>query len=67
MGSKEGEEPPILRKQSVNLVVRSLKEPDGTTQSGYELQPGDVIKFGRIDYKVVEMQTGSDESTRKTI
>lgn len=67
MMEEEGVAPPNPKKQNINLIVRSLKAPDGKSQRGYQLQPGDVIKLGRIEYRVVEMQTGSDVSTRKTV
>jgi len=35
------------------LVVRSLKN-DAKEQCGYELEAGDVIRFGRIEYRVLE-------------
>jgi hypothetical protein len=35
------------------LVVRSLKNDDGTPK-GYKLDLGDVIRLGRIEYRVIE-------------
>jgi len=37
------------------LIVRSLKNKDGI-QKGYNLEPGDVIKLGRIEYAVIEFK-----------
>jgi hypothetical protein len=39
------------------LIVRSLKCRDGRSQRGYSLQPGDIMKLGRVEYKIVEMKT----------
>lgn len=49
------------------LIVRSLKCKDGRTQRGYTLSPGDVIKLGRIEHKVIELQSGNDASTARII
>ena len=38
------------------LIVRSLKCKDGRSQRGYSLQPGDVMKLGRVEYKIVELK-----------
>lgn len=38
------------------LIVRSLKCRDGRNQRGYALQPGDVMKLGRVEYKVIEIR-----------
>ena len=45
------------------LIVRSLKCRDGRSQRGYNLQPGDIMKLGRIEYKIVEMM--NSEGCRK--
>jgi hypothetical protein len=37
------------------LIVRSLKNEDGT-QKGYTLELGDIIRLGRIEYRVIEYQ-----------
>ena len=42
------------------LIVRSLKCRDGRSQRGYNLQPGDIMKFGRIEYRVLELQTAAN-------
>lgn len=58
------------KKQNIYLIVRSLKGQDGKSQRGYSLKPGDVIKLGRIEYKVIEVQTkaeGSDKLEVKTV
>ena len=52
--------------QSMFLVVRSLKKEDGIAQRGYKLNPGDVIKMGRVEYKVTEIKK-FDEKTRSTL
>lgn len=49
------------------LIVRSLKCRDGRTQKGYNLSPGDVIKLGRVEYRVSEMQVGNEPETVKNI
>ena len=48
--------PNYLPKQNY-LIVRSLKCRDGKSQRGYSLQAGDIIKLGRIEYRVLELQT----------
>jgi len=47
-----------LKKHNIYLIVRSLKGVDGRNQRGYELSSGDVIKLGRIEYRVAEIQNG---------
>ena len=42
-----------------HLVIRSIKEKDGKTQKGYELQAGNVLKFGRVEYRINSIRTGS--------
>jgi len=37
------------------LIVRSLKNDEGV-QKGYDLELGDVIRLGRIEYRVLEFQ-----------
>lgn len=37
-----------------HLIIRSLKSSDGKKQRGYELQIGDTIKMGRVEFKVLE-------------
>jgi hypothetical protein len=41
------------------LIIRSLKCRDGRSQRGYSLQPGDTMKLGRIEYRVLEISTRS--------
>lgn len=41
--------------QNLFLIVRSLKNEEGT-QRGYTLELGDILRLGRIEYKVVEYQ-----------
>jgi len=41
------------KTNSLFLIVRSLKNDDGT-QRGYNLELGDVIRLGRIEYRVLE-------------
>ena len=52
------------KKQNIYLIVRSLKGQDGKSQRGYALNPGDVIKLGRIEYKVIEVQTQAPGSEK---
>lgn len=40
---------------NIYLIVRSLKGHDGKSQRGFELDPGNVIKLGRIEYRVIEI------------
>lgn len=50
-------------REAAYLIVRSLKCKDGRTQRGYSLSPGDVMKLGRVEYRVAEMQIGNDASS----
>ena len=43
-----------LQDQTAFMVVRSMKDHRGR-QRGFSLKAGDVIRFGRIEYTVVEM------------
>jgi len=51
--------PPIEQydpsKQNLFLIVRSLKNEEGV-QRGYPLELGDILRLGRIEYKVIEYQ-----------
>ena len=38
------------------LIVRSLKCKDGRNQRGYSLHPGEIIKLGRVEYRVREIK-----------
>ena len=38
------------------LIVRSLKCRDGRNQRGYGLHPGEIIKLGRVEYRVREIK-----------
>jgi hypothetical protein len=49
------------------LIVRSLKAVDGKNQRGYAVSPGDIIKLGRIEYRVTECQVGVDTLSVKKI
>lgn len=42
------------------LIIRSLKCADGKTQRGYKIQMGDILKFGRAEFKVVEICTNNE-------
>jgi hypothetical protein len=42
------------------LIVRSLKNEDGN-QKGYPLEIGDIVRLGRIEYRVIEYQNHSSE------
>jgi len=57
--------PALPNKEAVHLIVRSLKCRDGRTQRGYSLAPGDIMKLGRVEYKVTEMQVGNDPSSAR--
>lgn len=46
---------PIRNTRSNYLIVRSLKCGDGRSQRGYTLEPGDVMKLGRVEFKVIEI------------
>ena len=59
------EAPKLPNKDSAYLIVRSLKCKDGRTQRGYSLAPGDVMKLGRVEYRVTEMQVGNDPSSAR--
>ena len=59
--------PSLQRQASTYLIVRSLKCRDGRTQRGYSLSPGDVVKLGRVEYKVSEMQVGNDPATARVL
>lgn len=54
-------------KRPLYLIIRSLKCKDGRTQRGYSLQPGNIVKLGRVEFKIIEVQTGNDPSTVKVI
>lgn len=47
------------------LIVRSLKNKEGL-QKGYVLEPGDILKLGRIEYAVIEYrdETGKIHSIK---
>ena len=47
------------RRHNIYLIVRSLKDNQGKSQVGYPLLPGNVIKLGRIEYRVVEIRSGT--------
>lgn len=42
-------------KQNLFLIVRSLKNEEGV-QRGYPLELGDILRLGRIEFKVIEYQ-----------
>lgn len=52
------------KKQNIYLIVRSLKGIDGKSQKGYALNPGDIIKLGRVEYQVTEF-TYQNPETKK--
>lgn len=56
----------IERRHNIYLIVRSLKGQDGKTQRGYALKGGDVIKLGRIEYKVAEVQSDKQPKAMHT-
>ena len=43
------------------LIVRSLKCKDGRNQRGYKLNPGEIIKLGRVEYRVREIKIRKEE------
>jgi len=47
------------------LIVRSLKDEDNN-QKGYNLEIGDVLRLGRIEYKVLEFQ-GNDKKVQSLL
>jgi len=53
--------------QNIYLIVRSLKAVDGKNQRGFALTPGDVIKLGRIEYRVIETQVGVNNLSVKKV
>jgi len=55
------------QNQNIYLIVRSLKAVDGKNQRGYVLTPGDVIKLGRIEYRVIETQVGGNNLSVKKV
>lgn len=55
------------QNHNIYLIVRSLKAVDGKNQRGYALNPGDVIKLGRIEYRVIESQVGTNNLTVKKV
>lgn len=56
-----------LKKHNIYLIVRSLKGNDGRNQRGYVLNTGDVIKLGRIEYRVAEIQNGQNKPISSNI
>jgi len=46
------------------LVVRSLRHYSGNT--GYQLSQGDVLKLGRMKFKVKYLKTGTNETAEKS-
>jgi hypothetical protein len=59
--------PPAPQDHSIYLIVRSLKATDGKNQRGYALNPGDVLKIGRIEYRVIESQVGVNNLSVKKV
>lgn len=59
--------PSTQTPQNIYLIVRSLKANDGKNQRGYTLTPGDVIKLGRIEYRVIETQVGTNNLSVKKV
>jgi len=44
------------KNKNLFVIVRSLKNEDGN-QKGYGLSLGDILRVGRIEYRVIEFQT----------
>lgn len=57
----------LATQTPIYLIVRSLKCRDGRTQRGYNLSVGDIVKLGRIEYKVSEMQLGNDPASARVV
>ena len=57
----------VPQNHNIYLIVRSLKAADGKNQRGYALTPGDVIKLGRIEYRVIETQVGQNNLSVKKV
>ena len=57
------EDEPEKISKPASLIVRSLKCKDGRSQRGYCLRPGDIMKLGRVEYKIVEIK--NDEKCEK--
>ena len=60
-------QPSLSQNHNIYLIVRSLKAADGKNQRGYALTPGDVIKLGRIEYRVIETQVGQNNLSVKKV
>ena len=58
---------PDAANPNIFLIVRSLKAVDGKNQRGYAVNPGDVIKLGRIEYRVIESQVGVNNLSVKKV
>lgn len=56
-----------INNQNIYLIVRSLKASDGKNQRGYNLTPGDILKLGRIEYRVIETQVGTNNLSVKKV
>ena len=56
-----------INNQNIYLIVRSLKASDGKNQRGYNLNPGDILKLGRIEYRVIETQVGTNNLSVKKV
>ena len=46
------------------LIVRSLKSRDNKTQRGLPLCPGQVVKLGRVEYRVLEVCSRAGEASQ---
>ena len=67
MIGNNNENPSVNQNHNIYLIVRSLKAVDGKNQRGYALNPGDVIKLGRIEYRVIESQVGTNNLSVKKV
>jgi len=47
--------PDDSKSNALFLIVRSLKNEDGV-QKGYHLETGDIVRLGRIEYRVIEFK-----------
>lgn len=51
------------KPHNVYLIVRSLKNKEGL-QRGYALEPGHIVKLGRMEFKVLEIRHPGDMGPR---
>ncbi|KAL4452983.1 hypothetical protein ABPG73_000909 [Tetrahymena malaccensis] len=54
------------QQQESYLIVRSLKN-EKNVQKGYELKIGDIVKFGRIEYQVIQVRNAKEQAQIRNI